>query len=111
MWLTKWCRFKSANVNGAALAFGPITFVGTNTVLASNTVSGFTGLMSRSAIFAVLPPPTITAQPSSVTVPASGYAAVFTVAATGGELTYQWFTNGVALADGGEIFLVRKQPL
>jgi autotransporter-associated beta strand protein len=87
---------------GAALSFGPISVVGTNTVVASNTVSGFTGLMSGSAVISILPGPVITNGPASQVV-ASGYAGIFTVAASGGGLNYQWYKNGGPLSDTGHI--------
>ncbi len=88
--------------NGSALVFGPVSVIGTNSILASNTVSGYTGLMSGSAVTSILPGPGIATQPSPVIV-ATNYAGVFTVAATGGGLGYQWYRNGTVLADGGHI--------
>lgn len=41
-------------------------------------------------------------QPSNVTV-CAGETATFTVQATGGGITYQWYNNAGALADGGRI--------
>lgn len=46
--------------------------------------------------YAVTPPPAITAQPVAPVV-ALGGAASFTVTATGWNLAYQWYRNGVAL--------------
>jgi hypothetical protein len=45
-------------------------------------------------------PPTITQQPSNQSVP-SGGTAVFSVAATGGTLTYQWQKDSSNLSNGG----------
>ncbi len=50
----------------------------------------------------LLSPPVITLQPQSEQLYAGG-TANFTVGATGGGLYYQWQTNGVSLADGGNI--------
>ncbi len=74
----------------------------TNTVLASNTVSGFTGLMSGSALVSPIGAPTITTQPATVTV-ATNNIGVFTVIASGSSLGYQWYKNGNPLSDGGHI--------
>ncbi len=88
---------------GNALTFGPISVVGTNTILASNTVSGFTGLMNGAPVISILPAPTIGTEPVAATV-ATNYAATFSVAtATASTFGYQWYRNGVALTDGGHI--------
>jgi hypothetical protein len=50
----------------------------------------------------LLGPPVITVEPQPEQLYA-GSTAVFTVTATGGALSYRWQTNGVALADGGNI--------
>ncbi len=70
----------------------------TNTVLASNTVSSFTGLMSGSVVIQPYPAPVITTQPTTALVVTNGVA-VFSVAATGVGLHYQWYKNGAALTD------------
>lgn len=49
-----------------------------------------------------LVPPVITAQPTPAVAATNGYAE-FNVAATGVNVTYQWFRNGAALANGGNI--------
>ena len=76
----------------------------TNTVTASNIVSGATGQMLGSALVGPENPPSITNQPSS-TIVANGSIAVFSVGASGGGLTYQWYKNSLAnpLSDGGNI--------
>jgi autotransporter-associated beta strand protein len=91
---------------GSALSFGNET-VGTapltNTVLASNTISGNTGFMLGSAVVAAFALPVITSQPIPAIV-ANGSVGVFSVGASGGGLAYQWYKNGSgALADGGNI--------
>lgn len=90
------------NSNNLAISFGPQSTVATYTVLATNTVTHNTGLMSSSASISIEPAPVITTNPTPVWV-AANYAAVYAVAATGGGLGYQWFTNGTALADGGNV--------
>ncbi len=90
---------------GSALSFGNETIISvplTNTVFASNTVSGATGFMLGSAVVSPNPPPTISTQPIPVLV-ANGSLGVFNVVATGGGITYQWFKNGGSLADNGHI--------
>jgi len=47
-------------------------------------------------------PPVITTEPGSVSVATNG-SCIFTVAATGFNLTYQWHRNGTNLVDGGNI--------
>ena len=91
------------NGTGSAISFGPqpvLSAAYTNTVLASNTVSGATGFMTGDPIIAPFAPPVITSGPASVVL-ASGFPAVFKVTATGGGLGYQWYTNGVKLATNG----------
>lgn len=51
--------------------------------------------------WAQIEPPTITTQPQNLTIN-PGYPGTLTVAASGsGTLSYRWFKNGAALADGG----------
>ena len=90
---------------GSALSFGTESIISvplTNTIVASNTVNANTGLMLGSAIVAPFALPAITNQPTPVSV-ASGSVGVFSVGASGGGLTYQWYKNGTALTDGGNI--------
>ena len=74
----------------------------TNTVVASNSVSGFTGLMSGSVIVSPYPAPSITSQPTPV-VTATNSIAVFTVLASGSALNYRWYRNGSGLTDVGHV--------
>ncbi len=87
---------------GSALSFPPETMLSvplTNTILASNTISAITGFMIGSAILSPnSSTPVITNQPFPVIV-ANGSIGVFSVGASGGGLTYQWFKNGGALSD------------
>src|SRR5258708_31813728 len=55
-----------------------------------------------SATVTVNVPPAITSQPNSLTL-CAGNPAVFSVAATGSGLTYQWLKNGANLANSGTI--------
>ncbi len=86
---------------GSALSFPSETMLSTpltNTVIASNTVSAFTGPMIGSANLIPDAAPVVTNQPIPVIV-ANGSIGVFSLGASGGGLTYQWFKNGSALSD------------
>ncbi len=86
---------------GSPLSFGLQTTSGQYTVMASNTITGSEGPMLGSAgIF--VGQPAITNQPASVTV-VTNVAAQFSVQASGNELTYQWYRNGTAMTNGGNI--------
>jgi autotransporter-associated beta strand protein len=90
---------------GAALSFPAETVISvplTNTVFASNTVSGATGFMLGSAVVNPNPPTVIAAQPFPLIV-ANSSIGIFHVDATGGGLKYQWFKNGALLSDNGHI--------
>ena len=90
---------------GAALNFANETIGSaplTNTILASNTMSAATGFMLGSAVVAAFALPAITNQPIPVFV-VNGSIGVFSVGASGGALTYQWYKNGSALTDGGDV--------
>jgi len=86
---------------GSALSFPPETMLSTpltNTVIASNTVSAFTGPMLGSANLIPDAAPVVTNQPIPVIV-ANGSIGVFNVGASGGGLTYLWFKNGASMSD------------
>jgi autotransporter-associated beta strand protein len=87
---------------GSAISLGFQTTPGTYTVVASNTVTASEGPMYGSATIAASGAPVITQEPASVSV-VTNVTASFTVAATGTLLTYQWYKNGVALTNGGDI--------
>lgn len=90
---------------GAALSFPPETVISaalTNTVQASNTVSGFTGLMSGEAVVAPFAAPVITNEPVALIV-ATNSVGTFTVGSSGSGLGYQWYRNGTKLMDGGNL--------
>jgi len=91
--------------SGAAINFNAehvVSVALTNTVLASNTVSGFTGLMSGSVLVSPQTAPVITTQPSAVVVATNNFG-VFAVACSGTGLNYQWYRNGTKLTDGGHV--------
>lgn len=72
------------------------------TYTASSTIAGCSN--SAVVIIAVNNPPVITTQPAPATQTiCPGFNVVYTVAATGSGLTYQWRRNGVNLIDGGNI--------
>jgi len=94
-----------APVTGTGSAFNfasTISVLGTNTVLASNTVSSFTGLMNGSAVISLLPAPLITTQPTALVV-ATNSIGIFSVVASGSGLNYRWYRNGSALTDAGHV--------
>ena len=86
--------------NGSAISFGTQTANAIYTVLASNTVSSCVGWMNGNATVALLAPPSVTTQPTAITV-ASGGAGTITAAAAGDGVTYQWRKNGVNLSNSG----------
>jgi fibronectin-binding autotransporter adhesin len=87
--------------NGSAISFGLQTVPAIYTVIASNLVTASMGPMYGNAIISA-PGVTITSQPASVTV-VTNVMASFSAAANGTALTYQWYKNGVALTNGGDI--------
>lgn len=74
----------------------------TNTVIATNPVISASAPMLGSVVVAENPPAVITSEPIPAIV-ANGSIGVFSVGATGGGLTYQWYKNGTALTNGGNI--------
>ena len=89
---------------GAAFNFTPETVAAaalTNTVQASNTVSGFLGFMSGQVVVAPFGAPVITTQVKPVFAVNNGVG-VFSVVSSGSGLGYQWFRNGTKLTDGNE---------
>lgn len=90
---------------GSAIAFPNETVISTpitNTVLATNSVNNFTAFMLGSAVVAPNAPASITNEPGPDIV-ANGSIGVFSVGASGGGLTYQWFKNSTALTNGNNI--------
>ena len=95
----------SGTISGATSNLLTLTGVTTNNAGSySVTVTNIFGsATSASATLTVQVPPQITVPPANLTVLA-GANATFTVTATGSApLTYQWFRNGSALADGGSV--------
>jgi len=94
-----------ATVSGATLSTLALANVSTNdngnySVIITNIYGRIT---SSVATLAVLTPPRITVQPANG-VAIIGTNMVFAVTATGsGPLNFQWFKNGLPLADGGNI--------
>jgi autotransporter-associated beta strand protein len=98
------------SINGPSTTFGLQTAEALYTVLGSNTVNNNVGWMSGGVSVTLLSAPTITAQPLPLTAP-SGELGCFTVGATGGGETYQWYKGGVALANGNEFSGVQTSNL
>jgi len=93
---------QTVNGTGSAISFGPQSTTGIYTVVASNTVTAAVGWMSNSVAITVLASPNITTQPVPATVATNGLA-TFSVVSDGTGLGYQWYKNGVGLADGGHV--------
>jgi hypothetical protein len=93
------------NISGATLAVLSIantalTDAGQYSCTITNSCSGT--LNSTNATLTVNSLPTITGQPSDVTICGSG-PATFSVTATGTNITYQWKKGGTNLTNGGNI--------
>lgn len=87
--------YLTGGFDGLAIGYRSGAAGPTNTMdISSISVSGSVTVISG--------PPTITAQPIPVTVPAGGSGA-FSVAADGFNVTYQWHRHGTNLIDGGNI--------
>jgi autotransporter-associated beta strand protein len=95
--------FTGASVQGTGspISFGLQTVPATYTVVASNTVTGSEGPMLGSAEV-LAPGISLVSEPSSVTV-VTNVTASFSVGAVGASLKYQWYVNGTALTNGGNI--------
>jgi len=92
----------SATGTGSPISFGAQTTTATYTVLATNTTDTTVHWMKGNAVVSVLTPPTITSQPAPV-LAATNSSVVFIVSVTGSSPQYQWFRNGVGLANGANI--------
>lgn len=96
------------NGTGSAISFPTESVLSvplTNTVVASNTMNTFTGLMSGQVLVSPEPAPVVTNQPLPV-IAATNSTAVFTVGASVGglgTLHYQWNRNNSPLTDGTNI--------
>jgi len=87
--------------NGSAISFGLQNVPATYSIVASNPAEGFSGLMIGSAVISFYSAPVINVQPSPLSVAANS-AGVFSIKASGGGLSFQWYRNGNALSDTGE---------
>jgi len=86
---------------GSTITFGFQTIQAIYTVIASNTVTGIMGPMYGTAgVFVGVP--VINSEPASV-VCATNVPATFSVKVSGNSLTFQWYKNGIALTNGGDI--------
>ena len=86
---------------GSSISFGSQTARGIYTVIATNSATATSGQMYGTASI-YTPGVSITTQPTSVTV-VTNLPAMYTVAALGDTLSYQWYKNGVPLTNGGNI--------
>ena len=94
-WLKNGVPISGANSNVLTLAAVSTNDAASYSVVVTNIVGI---IASSSATLTVLVPPTILAQPASMTV-AAGSAAAFAVEASSATtMTYQWRKNGVAIA-------------
>jgi hypothetical protein len=95
---------------------GPFIGIGTNVTLAatgqssdsspaSSAIQPVSAGIAGTTTLTVLVPPGISAQPLNVTASPGG-TATFSVSATGGRLSYQWYLNGVSLAGATNSTLV-----
>src|SRR5580693_3679178 len=105
-------------LNGAAAGTNSSTFSIAQTtpgqtgaqiyVIVSNAGGSVTSATATLTVTATATAPTITQQPSSVTVTA-GQSAAFSVMATGtAPLTYQWFMNGTAAGTNSSTFPIAQ---
>jgi len=99
------------NINGATsasldLAGVSLADAGAYSVIVSDGVN--TPIASQAAKLVVIQPPVIVTQPASATV-LNGQLASFAVAATGANLTYQWYKDGVEIPGAiGSMMSVRN---
>jgi hypothetical protein len=90
-----------ANATSSSLTLSNVatTDAATYTVVATNSAGSATSNGALLTVNAVgLPPPTITAQPLSVTVNSGGTAALVVTVPTAAVASYQWSKGGVAVA-------------
>ena len=98
--LTNGLRIAGANSNSLSVASAQTNDAGNYWVVVSNSTSVAT---SAVATLTVLLPVTITTQPTNKTL-LTGTTAALSVAATGlSTLSYYWYSNNVALTNGGRI--------
>lgn len=80
---------------------------GTYTVAATNAATGCSENMNGSAVIVELPKAAITSSPVDATV-CENSTAVFTVTATGQNLTYSWTMNGAAVGENSNILAINN---
>jgi pectate lyase len=100
--LTYQWRKDGVNIGGATSATYSIpttttASAGSYTVVVTNSVGAVTSSAATLTVAAAPSAPVITTQPASQTVNA-GSSATITVVATGTDLTYQWFRNGISIS-------------
>jgi autotransporter-associated beta strand protein len=99
--------------SSSTVSLGTFGGLATYTVVGSNNAAApsiATTWMSGGATIDVYQPVTITTEPSNLTVP-SGELGGFSVGYTGTGVTFQWYSNGVALVNGNEFSGVNTSNL
>jgi autotransporter-associated beta strand protein len=86
---------------GSSISFGAVTASGFYTIIASNVDTASEGPMyGNQSIY--VGTPYFSSEPVSVLC-VTNIPATFSVVGIGPSLTYQWYLNGVALANGGDV--------
>ncbi len=90
------------NADGSALNMGSYAAVGSYSVLATNPLTGYSGWMSNSPSILVRQAPAIVTEPIPA-ITATNNRAQFVVGATGDEIGFQWYKDGVALTNDAHL--------
>ena len=109
----QWYRGATLLTDGGAISGANTATLSINPVGAGHAANNYrvvvsgtspcVAVTSNYAALTVNQSPAITTQPVASLSRCSGQSATFTVGATGGTLTYQWYFNGNPLSDGGAI--------
>ncbi|HEX2967521.1 MAG TPA: immunoglobulin domain-containing protein [Bacteroidales bacterium] len=83
---------------------------GTYTVEAKDAITNCTIMMNGSAVILVTPKVTITSQPVATSTCESSTAS-FNIEATGENLHYQWYKNGIATGTDNKVLILNLVPL
>ncbi len=95
---------------GNPVSFGNQTIAGVYTAVATVVATGCTNAMTSNAVITVVPQSAITTQPVSTTVCEDGSAS-FTIQATGQNLHYKWFNDGVVVGIDNNVLVLNPVPL
>lgn len=96
---------RQPGLTGNPVSFGDMTAAGTYTVMAVNPLSGCSSVMAGNAVIAVNQEVAITTHPSNAVICENG-AVSFSVQATGQNLHYQWYNDGVATGIDNNIIVL-----